>query len=512
MRKAALLLIDLSWVALSPFLAVVLRDNFVIYPDRLDDLAAYSAILVIVSAVTFLSAGLNKTLWQYTSLSDVLRVIGAVTIALLLSLFMGFVLNRLEGVARSLPVIQWLLLVSALIGVRVGARVWSEQRRRGDSTKVHSAVQHTLIVGVNQLTELYLRSIAEYAADSVHIVGILSERRHLHGRLLRQQKVLGRPEDLPKVMVDLEVHGVTIARIAVMQTFDQLSRPVGEALLAVERSSCVKVDWLVERLGLTHAPSDETPLAPSILETCRVLGRQAVQETRSSSLRRYGYVKRLFDILAALLLGLALGPLFLIIGLLVVADVGFPLVFWQLRPGRTGRLFKLFKFRTMCPAHDAQGNRIADNGRSSKVGRLLRRTGLDELPQLYNILIGEMSFVGPRPLLPVDQPVEKSMRLLVRPGLTGLAQIYGGRDILPEEKNALDIWYIQNASPWLDIRILLRTLIVIMRGERLDQNTLRGVWTEFEPLHTQATANPLFYSLTARSVVGEEQSEIAPVS
>jgi lipopolysaccharide/colanic/teichoic acid biosynthesis glycosyltransferase len=120
----------------------------------------------------------------------------------------------------------------------------------------------------------------------------------------------------------------------------------------------------------------------------------------------------------------------------------------------------------MRAAHDSAGNRIPDELRCSKVGHFLRRTRLDELPQLYNILVGEMSFVGPRPLLPIDQPENKNLRLLVRPGLTGWAQVNGGRDLAPEEKAVLDVWYIAHASLWLDIRIVLRTVIEMVKGER----------------------------------------------
>jgi lipopolysaccharide/colanic/teichoic acid biosynthesis glycosyltransferase len=129
--------------------------------------------------------------------------------------------------------------------------------------------------------------------------------------------------------------------------------------------------------------------------------------------------------------------------------------------------------------HDAEGNRIPDELRSSSIGRLLRRSYLDELPQLYNILVGEMSFVGPRPLLPIDQPGGQTARLLVRPGLTGWAQVNGGRDISSEGKAALDEWYIMNASLWLDIKILLRTLGIVVSGGQLDglapQASHRGV-------------------------------------
>ena len=191
-----------------------------------------------------------------------------------------------------------------------------------------------------------------------------------------------------------------------------------------------------------------------------------------------------------------------VVAALVAIDVGFPIVFWQKRPGKFGRPFKLFKFCTMRPAHDRAGARISDEKRSSIVGRFLRRSRLDEIPQLYNILTGEMSFVGPRPLLPSDQPTETTARLLVRPGLTGMAQVFGARDISPEDKNALDIWYVRHASLWLDAKILVRTPLVMLRGERVDQRAVRAARKAFDRLMaknvdsgsqqataTQATAN-----------------------
>ena len=133
-------------------------------------------------------------------------------------------------------------------------------------------------------------------------------------------------------------------------------------------------------------------------------------------------------------------------------DVGFPLVFWQQRPGRFGPPFKLYKFRTMGPAHDAQGNRIPDEHRLSRIGSLLRRTKLDELPQLYNILIGEMSFVGPRPLLPTDQPEDDEPAPLSQAWLNGICPGPWRPNISAEDKNTLDVWYVRNASLWLDVR------------------------------------------------------------
>jgi lipopolysaccharide/colanic/teichoic acid biosynthesis glycosyltransferase len=159
------------------------------------------------------------------------------------------------------------------------------------------------------------------------------------------------------------------------------------------------------------------------------------------------------------------------VALFVAASVGFPVIFWQRRPGLGGRSFHLYKFRTMGAAHSADGRRLTDAERVHRVGNFLRRTRLDELPQLLNILRGDMSFVGPRPLLPRDQP-KSCARLLVRPGLTGWAQVVGGRDIPPEDKAALDVWYVRNASLLLDLEIVLRTAPIVFFGERISERLI----------------------------------------
>jgi hypothetical protein len=153
-------------------------------------------------------------------------------------------------------------------------------------------------------------------------------------------------------------------------------------------------------------------------------------------------------------------------------------MFWQYRPGAGGQPFKLLKFRTMRAAHDRSGRRVPDAERLSPVGKLLRRWRLDELPQLVNVLVGTMSFVGPRPLLPVDQFAGIPERLAVRPGLTGWAQIKGGRVISASDKAALDVWYIRNGSLWVDLTILLETLRMLVVGERADAAAIQLAWRE----------------------------------
>jgi lipopolysaccharide/colanic/teichoic acid biosynthesis glycosyltransferase len=196
--------------------------------------------------------------------------------------------------------------------------------------------------------------------------------------------------------------------------------------------------------------------------------------------RPYWRVKRAIDVASAACLLVVTGPIALLVAALVAIDVGWPVVFWQQRPGLGGQPFKLYKFRTMAAAHDRDGRRLSDSERQTFLGRLIRRTRLDELPQLFNILLGEMSFVGPRPLLPVDQPSAYGARLLVRPGLTGWAQVQGGRKVTASDKAALDVWYVRHASLRLDALILVRTVWMAIFGERVSAAAIRRAWYELQ--------------------------------
>ena len=206
----------------------------------------------------------------------------------------------------------------------------------------------------------------------------------------------------------------------------------------------------------------------------------AVVDGREAPARRpYWRAKRMFDIGAAACAIVVLAPLLLVVAVLVIVELGPPALFWQQRPGVGGRPFRLYKFRTMGRPYDADGRRIEDPHRLSVTGRFLRRFRLDELPQLFNILIGEMSFIGPRPLLQADQFPGLDARLAVRPGMTGWAQIKGGRELSAADKAALDVWYIRNACFRVDLEILLGTLRVVLLGERAaDGDAIRDAWHE----------------------------------
>ena len=182
----------------------------------------------------------------------------------------------------------------------------------------------------------------------------------------------------------------------------------------------------------------------------------------------YPVSKRLFD-LSLTLIGLIVAlPLMLVIALLVRIKIGSPVLFRQQRPGLGGKIFTLYKFRSMSDLCDREGNLQPDHQRLTAFGRWLRASSLDELPELFNILRGEMSLVGPRPLLTqylTRYTAEQNRRHLLPPGITGWAQINGRNAINWEEKFALDVWYVDHWSFWLDIRILFLTVKKVLKRE-----------------------------------------------
>ena len=172
-------------------------------------------------------------------------------------------------------------------------------------------------------------------------------------------------------------------------------------------------------------------------------------------------MKRLFDFIVALCALLTLLPVIIVVAALIRFKLGSPILFTQNRPGLNGDIFKMMKFRTMLDAKDKRGNLLPDEQRMIKFGSFLRSTSLDELPGLFNVLKGDMSLVGPRPLLVQYLPLynkEQARRHNVRPGITGWAQVNGRNAISWEQKFELDVWYVNNQSMWLDLKILLLTV------------------------------------------------------
>ena len=192
-------------------------------------------------------------------------------------------------------------------------------------------------------------------------------------------------------------------------------------------------------------------------------------------------IKRSLDIIIAGLGLLILSPLLIVISLVILIQIGRPVLFIQMRPGLNGKPFYMYKFRTMTDETDELGNLLPDEQRLTSLGRFLRSTSLDELPELFNVLKGDMSLVGPRPLLMqyLDRYTpEQARRHEMKPGITGWAQVNGRNAISWEEKFALDVWYVDNWSLWLDIKILALTIIQVFRRQGINADG-SATMTEF---------------------------------
>jgi len=185
------------------------------------------------------------------------------------------------------------------------------------------------------------------------------------------------------------------------------------------------------------------------------------------------YFKRVFDFVCSLLALIVLSPVLLITAILVRIKLGTPVIFKQKRPGLNEKIFTLYKFRTMTDQKDEQGNLLPDEVRLTKFGKMLRSTSLDELPELWNILKGDMSVVGPRPLLVEYLPLyddDQKRRHDVRPGLTGLAQVNGRNSITWEEKFEYDLRYISKVNFFIDIKIIVKTIINVFRRKGINNS------------------------------------------
>jgi lipopolysaccharide/colanic/teichoic acid biosynthesis glycosyltransferase len=186
------------------------------------------------------------------------------------------------------------------------------------------------------------------------------------------------------------------------------------------------------------------------------------------------YIKRLLDILLSGLALVLLSPVLLVTAILVGTKLGSPVIFCQQRPGKNEKIFKLYKFRSMTDQRDEKGELLPDEVRLTKFGKLLRASSLDELPELWNILRGDMSIVGPRPLLVKYLPLyneEQKHRHDVRPGLTGWAQANGRNAITWEEKFQLDVWYVEHLCFWVDVKTVFLTVKNVLRREGISSGT-----------------------------------------
>jgi lipopolysaccharide/colanic/teichoic acid biosynthesis glycosyltransferase len=407
----------------------------------------------------------------------------------LLTASLVFSFTRLDGVPRTVPAIHALMLGTGLFVARAIAR-FVDGRRQAPNRGSPDVKEHIILIGLSDLSALVIQLLETVAPGRCQVIALLDTEPRLIGQSVRGVPVCGPPSHLEALIEEFAVHGVRTDRVIIDQESNQL--PMQQI-----RRDCARFNLdlsFVSDLfttGFTGGASDA--------DRTRAETPRSNDQEPAVTASPYFRVKARVEFPIAMVIVVFVLPIYFIAGLLALLDVGPPILFWQRRVGLHGRHFQLYKIRTLRAAFNHRGQKVRKAQRLSKVGRLLRRTRLDELPQLLSVLVGDMSLIGPRPLLPEDQPPNPAIRLMIRPGLTGWAQVNGGTLLSPEEKQELDEWYVRRASPWLDLKIIALTFLCLVRGDRRsekalararsDQEKLRIVWTLPSP--ERAAARPL---------------------
>ncbi len=465
-------LFDVLWAAASPIVALYLRNLNLASSAAVQAAVLYCLVSFGASLVAFLVFRIRDGVARHFSVADALDVVKAVVVSELLTTVVLFSAVRSEGIPRTVPISHALILIAGLIAYRAAIRLRHESQPQFVSSSQNSP-EHIIMIGGTRLSSLYMKLMDAYPAQPRKAIGMLDDNPDMMGRSVHGARVLGQPKQIESIIREFAEHGVIVDRIIVGGDQDLLAEVEMREVERVCATRNLKIDFVPALVGFatTVAPvADET--------TSRLLA--------TDQLPAYFRFKRIKDVVLGLVLSILLAPLMLLVAIIVLFDVGSPALFWQQRLGVGGRPFLLYKFRTLKPLFSEQGLPIGTSDRTSFIGNLIRRLRLDELPQLLSVLVGDMSLVGPRPRLPNDQPLDSKLRLMVRPGITGWAQVNGGKSISTERKKELDEWYICHASFWLDLRIVLMTIAFIVRGER-------------------PTAEPAAAELAAISVQASEQ-------
>ena len=446
-------------------LAMLLRDNFMLVPHHIEPMINGTVLVFLIAAVVFNWFRLHRVMWSYASLHDLERAARAVTAILALFIPAMFFLDRLEGVPRAVPAIFWCIAMVGLSLSRVLYRSCADHQRTR-RRRPSADEQRVLVVGNPKAALVVIETLASERHAGCRIVGIISDPIYV-GRTLRGIPILGHLEESPRILGSLEIRGLRPDRIIIAEPHANLRDTEFQCLLRLADARQIQID----RSPMLRAfgdDSDEQETRPSL--SAEIVGA-----------RGYHRAKRMFDGMVAGLALLLAAPLIGVIAITTLTSVGCPIFFDQMRAGRKMRGFALHKFRTMGDPLGPDGTMRSDEERMTRIGALLRRTRLDELPQLWNVFVGHMSLVGPRPLLPRDLPLDDHTalreRYSVRPGLTGWAQVNGGQQLTAAEKMALDLYYIRHASFWFDMKILVLTMRMVVLGERINQHEIERAKT-----------------------------------
>jgi lipopolysaccharide/colanic/teichoic acid biosynthesis glycosyltransferase len=442
---------DVGWAFVCPWLALWIRGTPLGFSGDWLGASYYCGIAFVSSLIAFLIFRIRDGMSHLFSVHDTLEVAKAVVLSEFMTFLLLFTVTRLEGIPRSTPLIHALILSAGLVGAR--AFVGMMHSNRDMATPTGQAMgEHIIIVGANKLAELYINFLRAYAPEQHRVIAALDDRTEMIGRSVAGVRVLGPSNHLLPIIEEFKEHGINTDRIIISGDSVFLTPEAMAEVRGICAEYNMRFDFLPQLLGLDMLQEPVVKKQPAMSDSVPV----------DVAVPHYLHVKRYIDFILSSLLIIILLPVMLVIATIVLVDVGSPIFFWQQRIGMNGQAFQMHKFRTLKPTFDWRGIPVSAAGRMSFLGAFLRKLRLDELPQLLNVLVGDMSLIGPRPLLPRDQPSDRSLRLMVRPGITGWAQVNGGQLLSPEEKNTLDEWYVRNASFWLDLRIVGRTILFLL--------------------------------------------------
>ncbi len=428
-------------------------------------LVPYKTFLPISLALTILLLGIYKLSGVYDQprgaswFEEVYHVLTGTATGIILIVFIIVFSSRPLLYSR-LMFFYAGVLISILLGLsRLGKRMLRNYLR-----KKGLGVDRLLIVGAGEIGRTVMRNIVAQPSLGYHIVGFVDDDPEKGNTDIGRFKALGGTTNIPRLIKELAIDEVIITLPWMYH------RKIVSIIAQCEREQVrVRIVPDVFQMTMSHMQVEDLGGIPMI----------GVQEISISSGQRL--IKRVMDIVVSAVILILLFPLFLVIAVMIKLDSPGPVFFRQIRVGKDERLFSCFKFRSMYHGADADKKKLLDQNeatgpwfkmradpRVTKVGRLLRRFSLDELPQLFNVLMGHMSLVGPRPALPSEVQRYQSWhkrRLEVAPGLTGLWQVSGRSELTFDEQVLLDLYYIENWSPLLDIQILLRTVPKVIIGE-----------------------------------------------
>ena len=449
---------DVAIAILALPIAFLLRENDLILPSKhVSYIISTLPLLAICAVVATLLFGSHRAVWRYLDIPEIIRLAQMALFSVFIFQLGQFFVDRLDGMPRSVLPLQFLVMMFLMLTSRIA---YGAVLRRTEFAAAGSPGKPVLLIGSGDGAALFIRLHQIGGQNNFEPIGILCDKLSTNRRIA-SVPILGDLADFERVVANLCVQGMPPAAIVVTRPHHELGYTAAETLISKAAA-----------VGITTA---ELPDLMRFKSDTRNALRDSLTPPLPSVVTVYPRLKRAFDIAVSAGVLVVTAPVLIIAAIAVALFIQRPVLFVQLRPGLAGQPFKLLKFRTMRDPLDAKGNRLTDAERTPLAGRILRRTRLDELLQFWNVLIGDMAIIGPRPLVVSDldaMPDKGEARSGSRPGITGWAQVNGGHQLTPEEKLALDLYYSEHASLRFDAQIVWRTVMMMMFGEKRNDEAI----------------------------------------